>query len=263
MNLNFSTLQLETQENFILVVKLNRPEVRNAINSVMMRELWELWSYLYSERKFRCVILTGNGDKAFCAGADLKERRDLDLSTWMQQHSYLQKAMLAMMDCPIPIIAAVNGVAFGGGLELTLAADFAYASTQAIFAQSETKLGIMPGAMGTQNLPKACGMRRAKELCLTASSFTAQEALQWEIVNHISEPEALFADVLAVAKKIIQNAPVAVRQAKRSMNMSSELDGKNGYFYEVEAYNYLLTTKDRKEGINAFNEKRNPVFSGE
>src|SRR5207245_10961056 len=105
--------------------------------------------------------------KAFCDGADLKERNHIDLATWRSQHAVLQQAMLAMMDCRIPIIAAVNGVAFGGGLELTLASDFAYAAHPAIFAQSETKLGIMPGAMGTQNLPRACGARRAKELAYT------------------------------------------------------------------------------------------------
>lgn len=262
--MNFQTLMVEQIKPGILQLSLHRPEVRNAINSVMMKELWQFWSATFSDPgNIRCIILTGSGDKAFCAGADLKERRDIDLTTWMKQHKYLQQAMLAMTDCPIPIIAAVNGVAFGGGLELTLASDFAYAANNAIFAQSETKLGIMPGAMGTQNLPKAVGLRRAKELCFTAASFSAEQAEQWGIVNQVCEPDQLLPAVIAVAEKIAANAPIAIRQAKSSMNMSDHLDIKNGYGYEVAAYNYLLTTKDRVEGIAAFNEKRQPVFSGE
>lgn len=262
--MKYETLSLEQIKPGILLLSLNRPDVRNAINSVMMKELWQFWTSVITDPKdIRCIILTGSGDKAFCAGADLKERRDIDLSTWMKQHKYLQQAMLAMTDCPVPIIAAVNGVAFGGGLELTLASDFAYASSNALFAQSETKLGIMPGAMGTQNLPKAVGLRRAKELCFTAASFTAEQACDWGIVNQICTPEQLLPAVINVAEKIAANAPIAVRQSKSSMNMSDHLDIQNGYLYEIAAYNFLLTTKDRVEGIAAFNEKRQAAFSGE
>jgi enoyl-CoA hydratase len=257
----FNTLQLTQTSPHILTVTLNRPSVMNAINSEMMRELYQLWSEFYAPpADIRCIILTGSGQKAFCAGADLKERHNLDLTTWRQQHAVFQQAMLAMNDCCIPIIAAVNGAAFGGGLELTLAADFAYAITTAVFAQSETKLGIMPGAMGTQNLPRACGLRRAKELCFTASAFSAQQAYDWGIVNQLCEPAELLTVVDAVAQQIVANAPFAIRQAKKSLNMSEHLDLKSGYFYEVEAYNRLLLTKDREEGISAFNEKRKPVF---
>lgn len=264
MEMNFQTLKIEMPRPFILTVTLNRPEAMNAINSIMMRELGQLWSSFFNNTQgVRCIILTGQGEKSFCAGADLKERRDIDLSTWMHQHSFLQQAMLGMADCPIPIIAAVNGVAFGGGLELTMASDFAYAATTASFAQSETKLGIMPGAMGTQNLPKACGLRRAKELCFTAATFSAQQAFEWGIVNQICPPTELLPTVLSVAEKIVKNAPLAIRQSKRAMNMSQHVDLKSGYFYEVEAYNYLLKTKDREEGISAFNQKRIPEFSGE
>ncbi len=258
------TLEIENINPHVLLVKLYRPAVMNAINSVMMRELRELWTGLYREHEgIRCVILTGSGDKAFCAGADLKERHNLDLKTWRQQHTALQQAMLAMVDCPVPIIAAVNGVAFGGGLELALASDFIFAATTAKFAQSETKLGIVPGAMGTQNLPKACGLRRAKELCFTAAAFSAEEAYSWGIVNRLCAPKDLLPSVIEVASIIAENAPLAVRQAKKAMNMSQHLDLKSGYFYELEAYNFLLGTKDREEGINAFNEKRKAGFLGE
>lgn len=261
---SLSTLKLEKISPHILLVTLNRPEVLNAFNSVMMRELWQLWSGLIADPEdTRCIILTGSGEKAFCAGADLKERQGLELKIWRLQHIALQQAMLAMLDCPVPIIAAVNGVAFGGGLELTLASDFAYAATHARFAQSETKLGIMPGAMGTQNLPRACGLRRAKELTFTAEVFSAEDALQWGIVNKLCEPEQLMPAVCAAAEKIAANAPLAIRQAKKALNISQQSDLKSGYLYEIEAYNFLLTTKDRIEGIGAFNEKRKPIFIAE
>lgn len=260
--MEFKTLKIEKKSDAILLVTLNRPERRNAINIEMMQDLLQLWNELkINLEKWRCVILTG-AESAFCAGADLKDRNNMTLDVWHAQHRVLQQAMLAMLDCPIPIIAAVNGAAFGGGLELTLASDFAYASSTATFAQSEVKIGIMPGALGTQHLPQACGVRRAKELTFTAATFSAAEALQWDIINKVCEPENLLAEVFATATKICDNAPLAIQQVKKALNMSQELDVKSGYTFEVAAYNELLTTKDRDEGILAFNEKRKPIFVG-
>lgn len=259
----FTSLKLEQPHENILVVTLNRPEVRNAINSVMMNELGRLWRGVFVDHgKIRCIILTGAG-LAFCAGADLKERNVITLPAWKIQRAVFEQAMLAMLDCPVPIVAAVNGAAFGGGLELTLASDFAYATKTAIFSQSEVKVGLMPGALGTQHLPRACGIRRAKELTFTGATFTAQEAYEWGIVNKVCEPEQLMEEVIATAKVIAANAPLAVKQAKKSLNMSQHLDVKSGFLYEIEAYNQLLLTKDRTEGIRAFNEKRQPMFVGE
>lgn len=259
-----TTLEISKPTAHILIITLNRPKVMNAINSEMMHDLYETWRNFYTPpTDIHCIILTGSGQKAFCAGADLKERQKIDLTTWRQHHSMLQRAMLAMAECSVPIIAAVNGVAFGGGLELLLAADFAYAVNTATFAQSETKLGIMPGAMGTQHLPRACGFRRAKELAYTGNTFSAQEAYTWGIINKICEQQTLMSDVLSVAQQITENAPFAVRQTKKAIDMARHLDLKSGYFYEVEAYNRLLTTQDREEGIAAFNQKRKPVFCGE
>lgn len=259
----FHTLQLTQHNPHILILTLNRPEVMNAINSVMMTELSVVWHALLQETEnYRCIVLTGSGEKSFCAGADLKERHHIDMQTWQKQHAELQRAMLAMIDCPIPIIAAVNGIAFGGGLELALASDFAYATKHAKFAQSETKLGIMPGAMGTQNLPRACGLRRAKELSFTAQPFSAEQAFEWGIINELCESEQLMPSVLKTAEMIAQNAPLAIIQAKKALNMSQALDIKRGYGFEVEAYRYLLKTKDREEGIAAFNEKRVAEFRG-
>ncbi len=264
MDIAFKTLKTETLEKYILLITLNRPEFRNAINHQMMLDLQQLWLDLYAHHKnIRCIILTGSGDKAFCAGADLKERNKIDIKTWQQQHAALEQAMIAMMDCPIPIIAAVNGAAFGGGLELMLACDFAYAANTATFAQSEVKLGIIPGAGGTQNLPRACGIQRAKELCLSAVTFSAEQAFKWGVVNKLCNPTQLLNETLSAAKIICENAPLAVQQAKKALNASQQTDLKTGYAFELEAYNHTLATKDREEGVSAFNEKRKPKFTGE
>lgn len=263
MDFNFNSLQIEKYNKFIIIVTLSRPEVRNAINSDMITDFNLLWSELSNEpSELRCVILTGN-DEAFCAGADLKERRNMTLDVWKSQVSQLRQSILTMMHCPLPIICAVNGPAFGGGLELTLASDFAYASTTATFAQSEVKLGIIPGALGTQNLPRTCGLKRAKELIFSAETFSAQKAYEWGIVNKICEPEHLMRDVLLTAHRISENAPIAVREAKKLLNISLESDMATGFKKEFENYQRTLTSKDREEGISAFIEKRKPIFMGE
>lgn len=262
MNKNFKTLKLENISDTILMVTLNRPAARNAINIEMMQDLFQLWREFYvNSENFRCIILTG-ADTAFCAGADLKERHNMSLDIWKRQHAVLEQAILSMLDCPIPIISAVNGPAFGGGLELVLASDFAYAANTATFSQSEVKIGLMPGALGSQHLPKTCGLKRAKELAFTAAIFSAQEAYEWGIINKVCEPNQLISEVLATANKIAENAPIAIQQLKKALNMSQHLDVKSGFSFEIEAYNRLLTTQDREEGIKAFNEKRKPNFIG-
>jgi enoyl-CoA hydratase/carnithine racemase len=162
----------------------------------------------------------------------------------------------------VPVIAAVNGHAYAGGLEKVLACDFAYAVKTARFALTEVTLGIMPGAGGTQLLPRAVGERRAKEIILTGKPFGAEEALAWGIVNRLCEPETLMPEVLATAATIAGNAPLSVRQAKKSIHHGLQMDLKNALLFEIEAYNRLVPTEDRQEGIRAFNEKRKPVFKG-
>jgi enoyl-CoA hydratase len=262
MNLTFNTLQLAIHSEHTLMVTLNRPASRNAMNTEMMQELHDLWNDLIAHSTlFQCVILTGS-DPAFCAGADLKERQQLTLDQWREQRAILESAMLAMIACPIPIIAAVNGAAFGGGLELLLACDFAYASTSASFSQSEVRVGLMPGAMGTQHLPKACGLNRAKELTFTGEVFSANDALNWGIVNKVCEPTALLNEVLFTANTICKNAPLAIKAAKIALSASAHLDIQSGFDVEVAEYNKLLPTADKAEGIAAFNEKRVAVFKG-
>jgi enoyl-CoA hydratase/carnithine racemase len=263
MRNDFKTLTVERPEPHILVVTLNRPDRRNALDTQMGLDLLELFGALYVDQEdIRCIVLTGSGSKAFCGGGDLKQRNNMTDESWQSQHAVFEKMTLALMDCPVPIIAAVNGAAFGGGFEIALSADFIYAARSARFAQTETRLGIMPGAGGTQNLPRACGVRRAKEIIFTAEPFTADQAFEWGIVNKLCDDETLIADTMATARKIAANAPIAVRQAKKSVGMATQADLKTGYAFEIEAYNRMVQTEDRVEGVKAFNEKREPNFKG-
>ena len=259
----YQTLKTETAEPNVLVVTLNRPEVRNAFNTRMATELLDIWNRLIAgPHELRCVVLTGAGDSAFCSGADLKERRDMTLDAWRAQHELFERCFWSMADIPVPVIAAVNGHAYAGGLELTLMCDFIYAVATARFALTEVTIGIMPGAGGTQNLPRAVGERRAKEIILTGQPFSARQALDWGLVNRLCEPQELMPAVMETASRIAQNAPLSVRQAKKSISHGLQMDLKTGFRFEVEAYNQLIGTEDRVEGIRAFNEKRKPVFRG-
>ena len=260
-DLTYKTLALEQPSEHLLVVRLNRPEVRNAISTQVGREMLDLFSRFAAPTDTRCVVLTGTG-QAFCAGGDLKERNGMTNDQWLAQHAIFERMTLAILDCPIPVIAAVNGAAFGGGCELALTCDFAYASETARFALTEITLGIMPGGGGTQFLPRAAGMRRAKEVILTGKPFTAQEALEWGVVNKLCAPEKLMEEVLATAQTICDNAPISVRQAKRSMHFGAHMDVRSALFFEVDAYNKMVGTQDRLEGVKAFNEKRKPNFKG-
>lgn len=260
---NCETLHLEHPAPHVLMVRLDRPDASNALNTQMGAELKQIWDSLYVDQQdVRCVVLTGTGEKAFCAGGDLKQRNNMTDVEWQQQHALFELGMIAMMNCPVPIIAAVNGAAYGGGCEFVAASDFAYSSENARFALTETSLGIMPGAMGTQNLPRAVGDRRAKEIILTASPFTSAEALAWGLVNKVVPLTDLMSTTLATATRIAANAPISIRQAKKSIAMASQTDIALGYKYEIEAYNRMVPTQDRLEGVRAFNEKRKPDFKG-
>jgi enoyl-CoA hydratase/carnithine racemase len=259
----YETLAHERRGEHLLLVRLNRPEVLNALNTRMGVEFGDLWSRLTADAgPVRCAVLTGAGERAFCAGGDLKERDGMTQAEWQAQHEIFERAFMSLVECPVPVIAAVNGHAFGGGLEMALCCDFIYASSGARFAQSETRLGIMPGGMGTQNLPRAVGERRAKELILSARPFSAAQALEWGLVNRICEPAQLLEESLATAQAIADNGPLAVRQAKKSVHYGLQMDLATGYRFEIEAYNRLVDTEDRREGVRAFNEKRPPRFTG-
>jgi enoyl-CoA hydratase len=263
LNTEYETLKVEL-DGHLAVVTLNRPTAANALNTQMLEEVIDLFSELYVQPgQVRCLVVTGAGEKIFCAGGDLKERNGMSEEAWRRQHALTEQMIRHIRECPVPVIMAINGAAFGGGCELAVAADFAYASTTARFALTEVTLGIIPGAGGTQNLPRACGLARAKEITLTGHPFSAQEALQWGVVNKVCEPDQLMRDARATGHRIAGNAPIAVRQAKKALNAAPDLDFASGYRFELEAYYRTIPTKDRLEGVLAFNEKRKPVFTGE
>ncbi len=260
--MNYPTLKTEQREH-ILVVTLNRPDVLNAINTQMGRDLYELWTSLIAEPgDTRCVVLTGAGERAFCAGGDLKERDGMTQEAWEKQHELFERGFLALLELPLPVIAAANGHAYGGGLETLLGCDFIYAARGARFALSEVRLGIMPGVGGTITLPRAVGERRAKELILTAKPFSAEEGAAWGLVNKVCEPASLLSEAFATAKAIAENAPLSVRQAKKAVHHGLDTDLLTGFRFALEAYNRLVDTEDRHEGVRAFNEKRKPNFKG-
>jgi len=260
---SYSTLKLTQPAPGILQVMLNRPERANAFTSEMGAELVQVFQALEADPSlYRCVVLTGAGERAFCAGADLKERNGMTDEQFSRQHYLFERMARAVLACPMPLLGAINGAAFAGGLELALCCDFAYASETARFALTEVTLGIMPGAGGTQNLPRTIGERRAKEVILTGRPFTAQEALAWGMVNRLFPPEEVLEAVLDTARTIAANAPLSVRQAKKSITQGLQMDRASGMLFEIEAYYQLIPTEDRSEGIAAFNEKRKPNFKG-
>ena len=258
----YATLRVQERPGAVLLVTFDRPEVANAFNTQAALDLCDFFSRLGAGQRCPCIVMTGAGDKAFCSGADLKERNSLSDAQWRSQHEIFERMFRAVRDCPIPVIAAVNGAAYAGGLELVLHCDFAYASRTAKFALTEVSLGIIPGGGGTQTLPRAVGERRAKELIFAARPFSAEEALAWGVVNKLCDPGEVITEALAAAGGIASQAPLAVRQAKHAIRHGLHMDLAAAMQVEIEAYNRLVATEDRKEGLRAFNEKRKPSFTG-
>ena len=241
------------------VVSLNRPDAANALSTAMGRELLALWMRVADDQEIRAVVLTGAG-RFFCAGADLKERDGMSDDAWGAQHRMFEDMIRAQLACPFPIIAAINGAAMGGGAEMALACDFAWASATARIGLPEANLGIIPGLGGTQFVTRAVGERRAAELLMSASHLTADEALEVGIVNRVCPPEELMAHVLQQARLIAAKAPLSIRALKAVVRAGSVLPLDQAMALELSEYNRLFTTEDRREGVAAFNQKRPPVF---
>ncbi len=259
----YETLLTEDLGGGLLLLTLNRPHVANAMGTQLGKDLLHFWDSVNGEPGgHRCIILTGAGDKAFSAGGDLKERRGMTDEAWQAQHLIFERAARAFLECPVPVLGAVNGVAYGGGCEMALLCDFVYASETARFALTEVRLGIMPGSAGTQTLPRAVGQRRAMEIILTGEPFTAQQAYEWGMVNKVCARDKLLEEVIATGRKIADNAPISVRQAKHSIRFGMQMDLHSGMMFEIEAYNRMVPTEDRREGVQAFNEKRKPQYKG-
>ncbi|MED1778045.1 enoyl-CoA hydratase [Bacillus subtilis] len=256
-----SILFTVTNEHIALVT-LNRPQAANALSAEMLRNLQMIIQEIEFNSNIRCVILTGTGEKAFCAGADLKERIKLKEDQVLESVSLIQRTAALLDALPQPVIAAINGSALGGGLELALACDLRIATESAVLGLPETGLAIIPGAGGTQRLPRLIGRGKAKEIIYTGSRVTAHEAKEIGLVEHVTAPCDLMPKAEELAAAISANGPIAVRQAKFAINRGLETDLATGLAIEQKAYEQTIPTKDRREGLQAFQEKRRAVYKG-
>lgn len=253
---------IEEEKNGISLLTLNRPGVMNSFNFALLNALKEKVESLRFRSDIRVVIITGSGEKAFCAGADLKERAGLTETQVRQFILTIRNLFTSIELLNKPVIAAVNGVALGGGTELALASDIRIASHNASLGLTETRLAIIPGAGGTQRLPRLIGRGKAKELIFTGRRVDAREALDISLVNKVCEQGRLLDECMNMAGMILETGPIAVEQAKYAINYGLETDLHTGLSIESNAYWMTIPTEDRLEGLAAFKEKRKPVYKG-
>ncbi|HEY7199129.1 MAG TPA: enoyl-CoA hydratase-related protein [Candidatus Dormibacteraeota bacterium] len=250
---------LERRDDVALVT-LNRPHVLNAMNTAMGVRLGEVMTEIAEDASIRVVVLTGTGERAFCAGGDLRERQGMSPEQWTRQHRVFERAHHLIRNLRKPIFTAVNGVAVGGGCEMAMSTDFLLAAEHARFGQPEVTRGIMPGAGGTQLLPRFMPRGLAFQLLMTGELISAADAHRWGLVNRVCPADTLMDEAMRLAERIAANSPAAVQQAKRSARMGLELPLEAGIEVEIECYQRMVDHPDRHEGIDAFNERRTPVF---
>jgi enoyl-CoA hydratase len=256
-----SSIELKV-ENHAAVITLNRPEALNAFNYETLEELQRTVEDIRINPEVRVVIFTGAGDKAFSVGADLKERKTLS-QTDVKRNVYKIGEVFSLIDgLPQPTIAAINGFAFGGGMELALSCDFRLAAQGTKMGLTETSLAIIPGAGGTQRLPRLIGQAKALELILTARRLTSEEALHYGLLTKAVPQEQLLEECLKLAEEMLANGPVALQQAKFAVKQGMNADLQTGLQIERKAYEVTIPTEDRLEALQAFTEKRKPEFKG-
>jgi enoyl-CoA hydratase/carnithine racemase len=249
-------------QDHIATITINRSEVMNAISFQVLDELGACVDSMRFDPNIRVVIVTGAGSKAFCAGADLKERAGYTSGQVKRFIFTIRRLFDDIEQFSKPVIAAVNGVALGGGTELALASDIRIAAETAAMGLTETRLAIIPGAGGTQRLPRIVGRGKAKELIYTGRKINADEALRIGLVNQVYPPEALMGEALKLAEEICKSGPIAVQQAKYAIDRGLETDLATGMAIESNAYWICIPTEDRLEGLAAFREKRQPEYKG-
>lgn len=250
------------QENMVAVVTVDRPERLNALNTQALQELLESFERLARDSSVRAIIVTGAGDRAFIAGADIAEMKDKGPSEALAFARLGQAVCSAIEAAPQPVIAAINGYALGGGCEIALACDIRLASETAVLGQPEVTLGVPPGWGGTQRLPRVIGPGLARELIYTGRRVGAQEALRIGLVNAVYPPGELLERARALAADIARNAPVAVRLSKEAIRRGLDVDLETGLALEAQAFALAFSTADQREGMSAFLEKRSPEFRG-
>lgn len=264
-NFNYKTLLLEQKNNGVWVLTIHRPEALNALNSMVLNEMGEALRQIgempYTDA--RALVITGSGEKAFVAGADIKEIHDLDEEKALVFAQRGQSIFHELSLLKIPVIAAVNGFALGGGCELALGCDFIYASENAKFGLPEVSLGLIPGFGGTVRMARAIGQRRARELTYTGGMITAAEALTAGLVNKVVPAAELMGAVMKTVEAILAKAPVAVGSAKVSINQAWDMDVEEAQRNEAKIFAELFNSEDVKEGTGAFIEKRKANFKGQ
>lgn len=257
----------EKMDDGILVMTLNRPEVMNCFNFALLETFGAAVREANFDMALRCVVITGAGEvgpkASFSSGADLRERRTMSHDQVRRFIFTFRSTFTALEQLRIPVIAAINGFAFGGGLELALSCDLRIASSNVKLGFPETSLAIIPGAGGTQRLPRIVGIAKAKELIFTARRIDAKTALDIGLVNRVVEPAELMPAALAMAREISRNGPVGVAQAKFAINFGMDASLGVALPLESKAYDITIPTQDRMEALNAFAEKRKPIFKGE
>ncbi|NLB51638.1 MAG: short-chain-enoyl-CoA hydratase [Syntrophomonadaceae bacterium] len=259
--MQFENLILEKQDR-IATIYINRPKALNALNTDTLLELKDAVNQIKTDDSIDLLIITGSGDKAFVAGADIAFMQNLTAMEGRAFGALGQKVFMAVESLEKPVIAAVNGFALGGGCELAMCCDFRIASTKARFGQPEVGLGITPGFGGTQRLPRLVGMGMAKQLLMTADIIGAQEAKRIGLVNEVTEPEELINTVKNIAERILSKGQLAVRLTKAAVNEGTQADINRAMTIEADAFGLCFSTADQKEGMNAFIEKRKPEFTG-
>jgi enoyl-CoA hydratase len=257
----YDNLLFEVSEQ-IARITFNRPNVLNALNRKTMDELGDCLKKVRADDAVRVLILTGAGEKAFIAGADINELSQQTPVNGREFTLYGQEIIHRLETLGKPAIAAINGFALGGGCELALACTLRIASRNAKLGQPEVKLGLVPGYGGSQRLPRLCGKGVAHELILTGEMITAEEALRVGLVNRVVEPGELLATAEAIAKKIIANAPLAVKYALEAVERGMEMPQEEGLYLEATLFGLCCATQDMREGTHAFLEKRPPKFEG-
>jgi enoyl-CoA hydratase len=244
----------------LAVLTLNRPGALNAMNTLMITELLHLFREQSYNDSLRCMVMTGAGDRAFSTGGDLKERNGMSNDQWRHQHHLIEEMFEALWNFPMPIVAAVEGFAYAGGCELAIGTDFIVAAETAEFAVKEITRGIMPGGGGIHRLARCIGTRRASEMIYTGRAIKAETACDWGLVNRVAPAGGALAMALEIATDIAASAPMAVRAAKVAINRGIDADSRTAYALDIAAYNVLIGSEDRLEGIAAFNEKRKPIW---
>jgi enoyl-CoA hydratase len=260
--MSFENIILETQDN-ISTIFFNRPKALNALNNALFDELDTALDQINANKDIKVLILTGTGDKAFVAGADIAELVKMNPLQGKYFSRKGQKVFSKLEELPIPTIAAVNGFALGGGLEAAMGCDFIYASSKALFGLPEINLGLIPGFGGTQRLARRIGINRAKELVFTGKNINPQLAFEYGLINKICEPEKLMEDVLKTAKIIASKGKVALRSAKEVIQNGLNTDMETGCKIENDVFGLTMVSEDAKEGTTAFLEKRKPEFNAD